>query len=603
MARLTGSLRLMLAGAVMGVVLLGAAALPFLANRDLGNSGSGVGTDDTACWGCTPYERLYALFHLQELATEPRIRQIDRQLAARTLTAGERSRLNGQRRAAASRLAAAQYAARSIEELLDACRADRACRDDPAGFQSLTCTGPWPSSDMEDRLRSLAARIYDQSAGCREVSCPTVNCEAQAGLQAALDELTATLGSFSLDASGAAGRRAALVPLVAELRRAFERLPLALSTSGTSALAEWASTIDALTFVQSSDQFMAQAGPETGWRLRLVRLQLGRLAQMAEEGSLTGAQWADVARRAGAGLAQVHYLEWYLSEYEVPETCESVRGDVVTGLATDLRRAAATLTVCGARSGCGEGDGPIPLAELYERAPAGLGGLDRFTSEAVTLISRHFANLRYERGLQLGLDTDLDSYGPGEAIRVFASVPANRCIAEPGARLAIFRQDQEEEPVMERETTSLSGEGGALIAAPAAPGLYEVRAFASAVRGGGELARESFAVTPGPRSCAGFTGLWDTNFGELRLYVRDGEARGTYRRLSNVPPGFLTGEVRGPVLYGEWLSELGEGGARLVIDDDGDAFSGGWSHIPGEYTGTGQWAGDCLLDQFETEPR
>ena len=597
MPSLTRLLVFVLGGAIIGAVGIGALVLPLItAERVRSELPTNPASNEVACWGCAPFERLQSLFQLQELAATPRIRQFERELARGNLTSTERQVATSGLRTAQYRLQSAEAARVALDDAIDACEADDACRRNPESFHEQTCTGPWPDEATNDRLTSLASRIYEAGASCRDMSCPSLNCEARTGLQAVLNELTETLGGYTGAEARSAPARAALAPMVAELRAALERLPLALSQRQPDAFAAWAERTSEIPFLQSADERVNLVGPEPGWRLRVVGLHFGALLTMVTDERASGEDWRAIAERAGAALAQLHYLEWLVSLDDDGAQCEVVRGDILEGVAGDLRRAAAALAVCGARSGCAAGGDALSLVNLYDRAPVGLGGLERFTSEATTALLRNLETLALEAEPQIVFSTDINRYGVGEAIRALAAPTSNRCIAEPGARIALFRAGSAGGALETRNVRAFDESFGALIAAPEIPGTYEVRALAASERGEGELARHVISVDPAPSACEGFSGLWQTNFGELRLYVRDGAVRGTYRRSPDVDPGFLTGEVRGPVFYGEWESELGDGGARLVLADDGASFSGAWSHIPGRYTGTGRWTGQCLLE-------
>jgi|GEM_PF-1657481 len=597
MLPLTRVIFLVLGGALIGAIGIGALVLPLItAERVRSDLPSDPPSTEAACWGCAPFERLQSLFQLQELAATPRIRQFERELARSNLTSTERQVATSGLRTAQYRLQSAEAARVALDDAIHACEADDACRRTPGIFHAQTCTGPWPDEVTNDRLISLASRIYETGSSCRDMSCPSLNCEAHTGLQVVLNELTNTLGSYSRDEVMDASARAALAPLVDELRAALERLPHVLSERQPDAFAAWAERTSEIPFLQSTDERAMAGGPEPGWRLRVVRLHFGALMTLATDELTSGEDWRAIAERVGAALAQLHYLEWLVSLDDDGDQCEVVQEDVLENVASDLRRAAAALSVCGARSGCVEDRDALSLVDLYDRAPVGLGGLERFTSEATTAMLRNLETLALESEPQIAFSTDIERYGVGEAIRALVAPTTNRCIAEPGARIALYRAGTAGDAQESRSVRAFDDRFGALVAAPEDPGTYEVRALAAPQSGEGELARRVVSIDPAPSSCEGFSGLWQTNFGELRLYVRDGVVRGTYRRSPDVDPGFLTGEVRGPVFYGEWESELGDGGARLVLADDGASFSGAWSHIPGRYTGTGRWSGQCLLE-------
>jgi len=595
MPRLSVSLRLFLAGLAVGLVVIAAIVLPLLSARDIREQvREGHSLAAVNCWGCAPYDRLRSLFRLQEVAAEPQIRQFERRLETRHLTLNERQQVQVDLRLAQAKFDAAEAARNALDRAIEACAANAACRRTPDAFHALTCTGEWPDAETRDTIASYARRIYAAGAGCREMSCPSVACGPRADLQAMMDELTVTFAGFAAAPGRGDISYAAITPVIAGLRQALERLPLVITEPNAASYATWAAYVTDSGILQTTDEWSNGTGADVGWRLRMVRLQLATL--VALEPGDAGPDWRVVAERAGGALAQVHYLEWRLSFEGQADACETPETDVIAELATDLRRAAAALSVCGARAGCEDASTGPPLVDLYDRAPSGLGGLERFTTEAVAIMARNFDAMDLRPDDPVAISTDLEAYGMGEAIRASFGDTGNRCIAEPGARLGMFSAGDSDEPIEMRDVRATGDHTEALIAAPEQAGVFEIRAFASPLRGGAELARERIIVERPPLGCDGFSGLWDTNFGELRLYVRNGIARGTYGRSPDTPPGFLTGEVRGPVLYGDWSSELGDGGARLVLADESGAFRGAWSHIPGRYTGTGAWNGSCVDD-------
>ena len=98
-------------------------------------------------------------------------------------------------------------------------------------------------------------------------------------------------------------------------------------------------------------------------------------------------------------------------------------------------------------------------------------------------------------------------------------------------------------------------------------------------------------------SGATFSGLWYTNFGDMKITVNpDGTARGTFDYKTG---GEFEGEVRGGVLIFTWIQpgdfQVGRrevrGKAYLIISDDGLKMKGKWGY--GEnYSGGGEWHGD-----------
>jgi len=546
-----------------------------------------------SCWGCVPFETLISLFELQMLAAEPRIEQYERQLERTNLTLAARQSAMAALEVSSARFFGAMEARTRLDQAMEHCLDDAGCRLGPQAFQEATCPGPWPDDDTRERFSSLASRIYAIGSTCHDQPCPGLNCSARAQMQSALDEFAGTLGAF-----GSVRPRITdappVDPLLADLRSAMESLPLVLSYDEDDALTTWAEDAAITDFIQDPDDWLRSASPDVSWRLRIARLQLMALTTEIDESSADGPGWGNIGAYAGAVLSQVHYLERYLENEPSEGTCLAPQTDEISEMAGELRRAAAALSVCGARAGCSDTPVPLVLTGLYDRAPYGPDGLERFAAEAGRLIQRNLDTLALENETESEVTTDLDRYRAGEAIFAQLGPEANRCISEPGTWIGIFDPSGTRNPIERRYVHIIDEVVGALVAAPVSPGEYELRAFASTERGGSELARAPVEVGPAAEGCEGFSGKWTTDFGELQLSVRDGVARGTYRRSAGVASGFLRGDVRGSVLRGAWDSELGSGGARLVLADDGRSFTGSWSHIPGRYGGSGNWNGACV---------
>jgi hypothetical protein len=205
--------------------------------------------------------------------------------------------------------------------------------------------------------------------------------------------------------------------------------------------------------------------------------------------------------------------------------------------------------------------------------------------------------LTFERDPEVVLTTDLAQYFAGEAIAVRALAEGNRCLADRGSHLVLARASDTASPAQGVEAHALDPADGAawLFAAPREPGTYRFVLNTSKQRGEGQFGSSAvFAVSaPTTQACSGFAGRWQTDFGVLTLYVRDGIARGSYQRKDE-RPGLLVGSVDGATLTGRWSSELGDGGARLTLGPDGRSFQGTWSQYADRYSGAGQWAGQCL---------
>lgn len=102
---------------------------------------------------------------------------------------------------------------------------------------------------------------------------------------------------------------------------------------------------------------------------------------------------------------------------------------------------------------------------------------------------------------------------------------------------------------------------------------------------------------------ASFSGLWYSNFGDMKLTTTsDGKVRGSFDYKSG---GVIDGQVEGGVMKFRW-TQLGDfqvgrrevvGMAYLVISDDGLALEGEWGY--GEsYFGGGEWTAKKATERY-----
>lgn len=95
-------------------------------------------------------------------------------------------------------------------------------------------------------------------------------------------------------------------------------------------------------------------------------------------------------------------------------------------------------------------------------------------------------------------------------------------------------------------------------------------------------------VSPSPPAatspCAGFTGRWSTEWGEMRLT----NGSGTYDWRG----GTVSGSVSGNVLEGSWSQTDGQHGKmRFELDPATGNFNGTWTNEA--FAGGGGWTGSC----------
>lgn len=262
-----------------------------------------------------------------------------------------------------------------------------------------------------------------------------------------------------------------------------------------------------------------------------------------------------------------------------------------------VTQALLALSSCTQRAACTPAEDVGTTGAISQPQANGASLLDLLASGRAAATSA-LSTLSFEHDPQVTLTTDLAQYFSGEAIAVRALAENNRCLADHSSRLVLARGPGAASPAQSVEAHALDPADSAawLFAAPQEPGTYRFVLDTSKDRGEGEFGASAvFAVSApaGRTSCSGFSGRWQTDFGTLTLYVRDGIARGSYQR-STERPGLLVGSVDGSTLTGKWSSELGDGGARLTLGADGKSFQGTWSQYPDRYSGAGKWDGQCL---------
>ncbi len=384
------------------------------------------------------------------------------------------------------------------------------------------------------------------------------------------------------------------------------------------------------------------------WRLRLMALLLTRVADTASGLARTddpeadfmsmpeenAPSWAGLGESVGQMALEALHVKAFLRVHatsqrrgpryaERLQACTARHQNEARAIARDLAIASLSLRQCGNRGGCPAGrSAGREEPEDSGWLPLGTSGLSAHADAQARLDAALALALDTARSLEIGpsapidLQTELPVYLPGEAVRLSVGAAGNACMVEDGAWLGLVEEPFDADPrdrvsrplenaeaVVARTIQRFALDGReafeVLTEAPLIPGRYDFKAFAPSARGGWEMGSHVIEVTEAPSACRGFTGTWSTDFGILRLVVRDGVARGTYKKLPGSRPGFLLGTVANGVLTGTWQSELGRGGTRLALTADGLGFDGTWSHIEGKLSGTGRWQGTCVLNRVE----
>lgn len=92
----------------------------------------------------------------------------------------------------------------------------------------------------------------------------------------------------------------------------------------------------------------------------------------------------------------------------------------------------------------------------------------------------------------------------------------------------------------------------------------------------------------GAAFCSGFSGRWNTNYGEVILQQSGSSVSGSYYNGSASIRGYLSGYV----LEGDWLQTNGSGRFRFELARDGGSFTGIWGRSASNSDG-GAWNGNC----------
>ncbi|MFO1186973.1 MAG: hypothetical protein U1E87_05705 [Alphaproteobacteria bacterium] len=278
-----------------------------------------------------------------------------------------------------------------------------------------------------------------------------------------------------------------------------------------------------------------------------------------------------------------------------PASGEACDGAVRLVQSTEQRlsQAMGRLSLCNVRAACHPEDDATAAILPRDAAPA--QSLTQQLSAQSSAAGEALRALFFQKDEDVPLATDLAQYVTREAITVKPLAETNRCLADRTARVVLAPDGAEGAPPIEAHTLDPSDSAVWLFEAPRTPGRYRVVLESPKSRGGGVFgASPPFEVAAAPQGCDGFNGVWQTDFGVLTVRVREGVARGSYRQSDEDRAGILAGEIDGTTLTGTWHSELGSGGTRLSLGEDGRSFSGTWSQSLDRASGAGKWEGRCI---------
>ncbi len=515
-------------------------------------------------------------------------------------------------------LTAAQAAAaraiaglRSYTNALGDCERERLCqRHDSVraeATQPLDCErDAAPVRAAAARIEQLSEQVIAQARQCQTLVCPIMACERSAAFEADLRIAEMSLAEL-------AGGRTALPGIVEEtaptglavvlggVERALVRLAIDSAETSLDADALSARALDMRSGLKAwVDETELRKGVQKhAWRVGALIAEIDVAAEWArreDRPEYTKAYFEALSR----AMLSAARLDAALAIAEEPVTADpSALVGPVCG-ANELAQAyikvgqaIAALGYCRAKSACPITGGGASGRPVRSASDQSIGALAAVTGALpLTLERAKDAAVRASKPIDLRLDQD--AYLTGEALTVATNTAPSACLVSDGAisiAKAGSNRGRERRYVLAGNATS-----EILLAAPGEPGQYVVRVFASPDRGGHVLSEHPLNVDAFGPDCDGFSGMWDTEFGRLYLVDRDGQVTGSYRRSEFAPsPGLLIGSREGNTLKGMWLSELGRGGARLRLAEDGQSFNGTWGVKVDQVSGGGRWSGRCLL--------
>ena len=481
-------------------------------------------------------------------------------------------------------------------------------------------------------IEDVADALEQRSAVCSQGGCLSTACGQAEAVRAAFSNLHVSVGRLAETPSAIVGEdRSLATPFL------FDRLAdietVVLSVPALIAAGDYAAAEIRLLVLREEAHDSAELAPGSveiflADRMSTLRRAVAGVAEARRRPAPADEilqKWSDLASAGAHLLVETASLRSEQGERpdpfralvrgEFPEPVqiapEPCPGAVRLVRSVEARLAAATeqLGRCFQAASCeAESEGQ---AEPRRREDvAGRRALiDRIASDRDEALSA-LTSYRLRREADIMLTTDLEAYLSGEAIEVSPGDQTNQCLAETTSRLVLDRivgdpaaGTQSLERVGEQALTSYDPAAW-LYEAPISAGTYVLRLLTSENRGSLEFGRgPPITVSEMSGPCTGFTGVWQTDFGTLHLVVRDGEARGTYRQSAESRAGVLRGQVRNGRLTGRWISEIGTGGARMTLSEDGRSFRGTWGSQPSKLAGAGLWNGTCAASKNATGGR
>lgn len=527
--------------------------------------------------------------------------------------AGTDARLERQLAAARETAGVSILGYRHFLDAYEQCSADAGCAAPGDLPQSaFSCRNEEPVlREALARVTALASALEKEADACNLLSCPVLDCKPARAMMQDLGIAEEALVALSRGVPlGAAARGPLPVQVRAEdvmqavggLEDAFRSL-----AHGPGDPQHWQDARMEASRIAGELSYMAQqaelAGEgDTVWRLRTVVLALSRAERFMREAAQEIPARSHGLKALADAMLDSARLVSALRQRAAAAQANEVRQDENVCAAGDLlaalhavKTARAGYQLCWDRSTC-RPPSPEETAAAREAVPP-----IRSREAALEALTRGLP-LDPRRSLAAGvrpapapkLAVQQTEFTEGEVIRLDPDFGPGSCLAEGG----YLSLNTDGRPVSS-QTYALSGEpGSVMLFAPEAPGTHELGAYASLERGGGLLAARRFEVTPLPDTCEGFTGLWETDVGELHLIERDGAVTGSYRREPGTRPGFVIGAAEGSRFSGIWISEISRGKAEFVLGEEGGNFSGRWT-LEHDGRAGGAWNGTCIASRSD----
>ena len=177
----------------------------------------------------------------------------------------------------------------------------------------------------------------------------------------------------------------------------------------------------------------------------------------------------------------------------------------------------------------------------------------------------------------------------GQRMTVHVTSPSKRVRFSIGADSSVeYFSDAKVVADWEGELTDNSGAGNFQIAmtGPQAGATFTLEVSIAATRNSAGFK---------PSTCGDFSGVYQTDYGPLRLTRTGNQVRGSYRSEQG-GNSTVAGTVQGSVLSGTWIEPDGKGTFRFELNSDGRGFTGSFKN-QGDRNVAGDWNGHCSGDR------